>query len=328
MDSSRFRKFIKSLDELTLQQDRILRQHMAKKANKKKVARTLETPYSEQKCPHCGSSKLYRWGIANDMQRYRCKECKRTFNSLTGTPLARLRRKGHWLDYMRCLKEGFSVRKTAELCSVHPNTSFRWRHRFLVNSQNIKPSHLDGIVEAQERYFRCSEKGSRKLNRPARKRGRDGNKKEFKTPKICVFVSRDRYTNTFDAILDRFKASELSNVLKPYISHDALFCSDSRSVFRRYTLDANLRHGRLQLSKGEVVRKDIVHIRNVTHYHNQLYDWLIKRFRGVATKYLPNYLGWIRELDEFENKITPQTLLLRAKAGGKYKIQYLTVTQP
>ncbi|RYE68998.1 MAG: IS1 family transposase, partial [Oxalobacteraceae bacterium] len=42
-------------------------------------------------CPRCGNAHCYRHGFANDLQRYRCCSCGRTFNDLTGTPLARLR---------------------------------------------------------------------------------------------------------------------------------------------------------------------------------------------------------------------------------------------
>jgi hypothetical protein len=38
------------------------------------------------------------------------------------------------------------------------------------------------------------------------------------------------------------------------------------------------------------------HIQNVNAYHNRFKGWL-QRFKGVATSYLPNYLGWFRALD-------------------------------
>ncbi len=50
------------------------------------------------------------------------------------------------------------------------------------------------------------------------------------------------------------------------------------------------------------------------------------RFNGVATKYLENYISWYRELDEFKDRLTPKTILLRAKSGGEYKKQPLIMT--
>src|SRR4051812_25112016 len=47
-------------------------------------------------CPHCASRRLHRWGHASDLPRYRCRDCGRTFNGLTSTPLAHLRKKDRW----------------------------------------------------------------------------------------------------------------------------------------------------------------------------------------------------------------------------------------
>ena len=44
-------------------------------------------------CPHCRHPKSHRCGQASGLQRFRCLGCRRTYNALTGTPLARLRRK-------------------------------------------------------------------------------------------------------------------------------------------------------------------------------------------------------------------------------------------
>ncbi|MBP6243244.1 MAG: hypothetical protein KAX51_07665 [Chromatiaceae bacterium] len=38
------------------------------------------------------------------------------------------------------------------------------------------------------------------------------------------------------------------------------------------------------------------------------------RFQGVATKYLPSYLGWRRSLERFAATLTP-ALMLRLAAG-------------
>ncbi len=46
------------------------------------------------------------------------------------------------------------------------------------------------------------------------------------------------------------------------------------------------------------------------------------RFHGVATKYLPNYLGWRRGLECFADTLTP-SLLLRLAVG---RDQQLTQT--
>ena len=52
---------------------------------------------------------------------------------------------------------------------------------------------------------------------------------------------------------------------------------------------AGLAHVPLNLSAGERV-KGIYHIQNVNNYDSRLKSWM-RRFNGVATKYLDSYLG-------------------------------------
>src|SRR5208337_1168380 len=44
-----------------------------------------------QGCPHCAGRDVVGWGRSSGLARYRCKDCARTFNALTKTPMARLR---------------------------------------------------------------------------------------------------------------------------------------------------------------------------------------------------------------------------------------------
>ena len=114
-----------------------------------------------QGCPHCAGREIVGWGRSDGLLRFRCKSCGRTFNALTKTPMAHLRKKEKWLDHARAMIEGKSLAKTAELCGVHPTTAFRWRHRFLRAPADDKPRTLSGIVEADETFILESFKGRR-----------------------------------------------------------------------------------------------------------------------------------------------------------------------
>ena len=50
----------------------------------------------------------------------------------------------------------------------------------------------------------------------------------------------------------------------------------------------------IDLRAGERVR-GAIHVQNVNNYHSRFRNWLL-RFHGVASRYLPHYLGWIHEL--------------------------------
>lgn len=99
-------------------------------------------------CPHCRSENISHWGTAHGFPRYRCGSCKRTFNILTNTPLARLRNKQRWLTFVGTMVEKKSIRKSAAACGVSVTTSSRWHQRFLKCSTAERARILREIVAA------------------------------------------------------------------------------------------------------------------------------------------------------------------------------------
>jgi transposase-like protein len=76
-------------------------------------------------CPHCASAAIKKWGSANGLKRYRCKDCKITSNALTGTPLAQLHRRELWQAHAGALEDGISLGKVAARLDVDLTTTFR-----------------------------------------------------------------------------------------------------------------------------------------------------------------------------------------------------------
>ena len=262
-------------------------------------------------CPHCKHDHITRWGNAHGLPRYRCNACQKTFNTLTGTPLAHLRHRECWAQYSQALIDGLSVRKAAVQCGVHKNTAFRWRHRFLISPAAAEPRHLHGIVEADETYFLESHKGERNLTRPPRKRGGKASKRGLSDEQIPVLIARDRDRITLDAVLPRADTHAIKEVLGPAIDADAILCSDANPIYSAFTRQAHIEHRPINLSAGVRVLDNAFHIQNVNAYDSRLKGWM-DRFRGVATKYLPNYLGWRRCLERFGSDLSPPVMLNQA----------------
>ena len=76
-------------------------------------------------CPHCGRDDVRPWGEAGGKPRHRCTSCRKTFNPLTGTPLAGLHHQDRWPDQAQALIAGETVAKAAERCKVAYTTAFR-----------------------------------------------------------------------------------------------------------------------------------------------------------------------------------------------------------
>ncbi len=91
---------------------------------------------TERRCPHCADTRIHRWGKPSGSQRYRCRSCGRTFNALTGTAVAGLRRPELWVDYRAAIVEQLSIRKAAKRCGIDPSTALRWRRRLATPAAN------------------------------------------------------------------------------------------------------------------------------------------------------------------------------------------------
>ena len=162
----------------------------------------LETSSSHHQCPHCNHQHVIKWGRSGGLQRYRCKNtsCNRTFNPVTGTPLAKLNYRDKWFEYLRCMRDSLTLRVSASRVGIDLTTAFRWRHRFLASAKDANANVLSGIVEVDETFFVESCKGKRDItHREPRRRGGRGNKKH-KADKIPVLIARDRNGNISDLV--------------------------------------------------------------------------------------------------------------------------------
>jgi len=228
---------------------------------------------------------------------------------LTGTPLAHLRHRDRWLRYAQALVEGLSVRQAARVCGIDRNTAFLWRQRFLRAAAGHRAGHTQGIVEADETFFLESFKGRRQLPRPARRRGGVSRTRGTGPDQIPVLVVRDRSGATADFILPKLDAAHVTQALKPLVDPDAVLCTDGAGVYKTFSQAEGIAH-RAVRAKGPRTH-GVFHIQNVNAYDSRLKNWMV-RFHGVATTYLPNYLGWRRMLERYRADLTPELCLVEA----------------
>ena len=246
-------------------------------------------------CPHCRCQRVDPLGQANALQRYRCRESVRTSNALSGTPLSGLHKREKWSGQAAALQDGRTLRTVAKNLGVHVGTAHRWRHRFLAPPQALQPGALVGIAGGDETMFLLSFKGQRTLPRKARKRGGKAAKRGLSHEQVPVLVARDRSGVTADCVLKATDAMTMAAALKPFVSADVVLCTDGSSALAAAARTLGVEHHAVNLSAG--VRVDGAwHVQNVNAYHSRLKTW-VRKFNGVATRYLENYLGWFRTLD-------------------------------
>lgn len=250
-------------------------------------------------CPHCGLVDVKKNGkTKTGHQRFQCKGCGKSFTYATRTifhgaklPL------DTYLRYVHCMMHGMTVRATAYECRISKNASFFLRHKILDALQEMQSKvKLDGIVEADETFFRISFKGNHSrsqffsMPREPHMRGERSKKRGISLEKICVpcAVNRDGKSIAQIANLGRASVRSISSVFGGRISPDAVLCTDKHNAYVGFAEREGI--NLLQLKSTQRV-SGTLGIQHINGYHSQLKTFM-ERFHGVATKYLNNYLVW------------------------------------
>ncbi len=227
MEHRKFKQRLAELiAELTPAQGRKLIDTLRERSAGNETQKLIDGQFqTDLKCPHCKGRRIHRHGMARGLWRYKCLACARTFNALTGTPLARLRKRDRWLKFAEALNGSETVRAAAVRTGIDKSTSFRWRHRFLKAQKDLKDQRLTGIVEVDECFVLQSRKGERRLPRKARKRGGKAEKPGLSSEQTPILIARDRYGHHLDAVLHNRSEDAVNAVLKGAVSNTTCCCA-------------------------------------------------------------------------------------------------------
>jgi len=165
---------------------------------------------------------------------------------------------------------------------------------------------LVGIVEADETFILSSRKGERNIDRKPRKRGGKADKRGLSAEQVPVLVAADRSGATVSAVLPSVCARDIKDVLQPAMDKDALLATDGCTSYPPCARAMGVSHEVINQSSGIRVRGEL-HIQTVNSRHERLKTFL-RRHRGIATKYLDNYLRWFH-LSCLNTNPTPRSCL-------------------
>jgi transposase-like protein len=244
------------------------------------------------KCSNCESENIIKFGQYNGKNRYKCKDCQKTFSDFTGTSVSYIKKKNLWLKSLELMLENKSIREMSKILEVSTKTVFEWRHKILISLENIFTRDFKGIVEMDDIYLNFNQKG--------RKIGRiifDRNKRGISNQKTNVMVMSDRY-GTLDmkvTTLGRMSVEDLERVIdESRLNDDNIICSDSHRSIKSYISELGLKHKTINVNKGQHVVEGIYHVQKVNSLTREFKDWLKLNFNNVSTKYLQNYLFWFK----------------------------------
>lgn len=105
--------------------------------------------------------------------------------------------------------------------------------------------------------------------------------------------------------MGRIVKTKVDNLIGSKLSSENVIVTDAWRAYKTYAKEKGIEHYRIKSDRGKHVIKGLYHIQNVNGLHSRLKHW-VDRFKGVATKYLDNYLAWFLFVDSRSNESTKQ----------------------
>jgi hypothetical protein len=121
----------------------------------------------------------------------------------------------------------------------------------------------------------------------------------------------------------RISAKAIDNAIGSQLSDDVILCTDFATNYINFTRKKGLEHKTLNGTKKQYVVDKVYHIQHVNSYHSRLEDWINRKFKSVVTKYMNNYLSWIRFLEiacDMDKNTRKKTLLLTMFKSTKVEL--------
>lgn len=171
-------------------------------------------------CPNCGSSDLVSFGrSASGSHRYRCKDCKRTFSTSTGSLLHSSKVNIEaWFVFLECVLSGTSVRAASIAAKIAVKTGSEWMNKIFVSLKDYQESiRFSSPVYVDETYVHVDKSKIYHTEEVGKI------KKVKKLPRgisrnmICILVATDSH-RSIAKILNEGRPQRL-NVFKQFTPH-------------------------------------------------------------------------------------------------------------
>lgn len=161
-----FKEILTDIDKLS---DEQVNQLMAALEVKRAGGQTTKDSIKENDeiplaCPHCGSISLKRHGKAGGRQRYRCKDCCKTFCETSQTLMYHSRlAPAQWKGLLLGMVQNLPLQAIADTIGTSVPTVWHNRHKVCLALEEIykEQSEFIDIAECDEFYIPVSFKGKR-----------------------------------------------------------------------------------------------------------------------------------------------------------------------
>lgn len=243
-------KLLKQFSTLTyVQQNELLEKLKQSVSSSKPI---LQHKKLNKECIYCKGTKVYKHGTyANGGTRYRCQDCKKSYNELTGTSIHCIKKKDVWDRYIDLMFQSKSVKEISKEIGISYKTSFTWRHKILSSFENIFTKEFKGIVETDDVGFTFNQKGRKRNKRVLS--GKRNRKLEYN---VCVLMTMDRY-KTYDFRMVKIGSLDTKNIHRVMdtnkFNEENVICSDRSPVLLGYIRSTGITSRSIISKKGKNV---------------------------------------------------------------------------
>lgn len=242
-------------------------------------------------CPHCKSNNIIKHGSYKNRQRYKCKNCNKTFTSFTNKPWSYSKKPLiFWEKYAKVMECKFPLRLCSIILSINLKTAFSWRHKLMEYIENINNCKLSNTVGIIKTNIMENRKGKRNLIEKAR----------------CLnyIYAKDSKENFMLDISEKSKFT--FNYVKNFLSKIVV---PNTRILRTNNRIINIGVEKFIERKFSIIEDNLEDIiKSGIFKKNDQYRIWLKSFKGVATVFQNRYHHW------FNNKYGIRNLLKKELA--------------
>ncbi len=243
------------------------------------------------KCPFCQSQQIVKNGSVNGKQKYKCKDCNKSYSKYTGTSSHGIKKRDKFEEYKSVLlTEGlFPLKKMASRIGISEQTAFDWRHKILC-TLTTDDTQFNGIVEIDDIWFLYSQKGRQGL-KYSRKRG--GSKRKGDNnyqAKLLVTSDREGDHDLSLTRIGRLKSEDIQRKVGGRFKKEATLVSDKHSSISAFAKKNRIKHVSFKSSQHGADKEH--HVQLVNNMASRLKNFINGNLKGVSTKHLQCYANW------------------------------------
>ncbi len=268
----------------------------AKAVNKNR--REAEKLKKIKPCPFCKSKNINLNGHdLGGLQRFKCKRCKKTFSHRTGTVLHSLKKVDVFERYYELMLSGYMpLKEISKKLNVSMTAAFQWRHKILsILSQ--KTNIHEGLVNFDIISMKLSMKGYK--NTDNKSHNQKILKNKLKQQKIKILLTADyepNYSFSFSPLaLNKIQAKHLTQTFIDNVKdRNTVWTAPENPEIHKLMMRAGLRQ---YFSLDDIKREDCLFAFDYTErVKGEFRDIIYNKMRGISSKYLWNYSGWMMSI--------------------------------